>query len=323
MSNYLDRLESELLTAGRRHHARQAPSTRARRRAWRVTGIVPVIVSLAVTGLVVAVVLSAGLIHGGSHSTPAQHGHGTVKPVPTAPVQVKVTASPACRLRGPHASLPPVAMSDGAPSPPLSSILSMAREPAGTDGTAAIRGFNRAPLNVLTVFRRFIRIVNGERGERVAFFPAVFCAQTDLGSAFPPTHIRITAEQGIIMLPLDETPKTTALTVSTPSLIRSGFALPGLDSTNGQWIQGVVVPDGVAKVVMHFTPPFLHHYSATAVIHDNVGIVVRRPDYTPTTVSWYAADGHLIRTFVDKRDLRYETCLAHHRKNCNSLTSAP
>lgn len=318
MSNYLDRLESELLSAGRRHQSRQAsPSAPARRRAWRVTGSVPVIVSLAVTGLVVAVVLSAGLIHGASHSTPAQHGHGTVKPVPTAPVQPKVTASPACRLRGPHASLPPVAMSDAAPSPQLSSILTMAREPASTDGTAAIRGFDRAPLNVLTVFRRFIRIVNGERGERVAFFPAVFCQQTDLGSGFPPKRIRITAVQGIITLPLDQTPKTPAVTVSTPSLIRSGFALPGLDTTNRQWIQAVVVPDGVAKVVMHFTPPFLHHYSATAVIRDNIGVVVRRPDYIPTTVSWYAADGHLIHTYVDKHDLRYDECLAAHRKNCN------
>jgi hypothetical protein len=318
MSNYLDRLESELLTAGRRRQARgAAPSARARRRVWRVTGIVPVILSLAVTGLVVAVVLSAGLIHGASHSTPGQRGHGAVKPGPT-PVAPKVTASPACRLRGPRASLPPLVMSDSAPSAQLSSILSMAREPAPNDGTAAIRGFDRAPLNVLTVFRRFIRIVNGERGERVAFFPAVFCQQTDLGSAFPPTRIRITAEQGIMMLPLDRSPKTTAVTVSTASLIRTGFALPGLDSTNGQWIQGVIVPDGVAKVVMHFTPPFLHHYSATAVIQDNVGTVVRRPDYTPTTVSWYAADGHLMRTFVDKKDLRIDNCLAAHRKNCVS-----
>ena len=274
------------------------------------------IVSLAVTGLVVAVVLSAGLIHGASHSTPAQHGHGTVKPVPTTPVEPKVTASPACRPRGPHGGLPPLSMSDSAPSTQLGSILSMAREPAPSDGTAAVRGFDRYPLDVLTVFRRFIRVVNGERGERVAFFPAVFCQQTDLGTAFPPTRIRITAEQGIIMLPLDQSPKTTAVTVSTASLIRSGFALPGLDSTNRQWIQAVIVPDGVAKVVMHFTPPFLHHYSATAPIHDNVGIVVRRPDYTPTSVSWYAADGHLIRTFVDKHDLRLDKCLAAHRKNC-------
>ncbi len=94
-------------------------------------------------------------------------------------------------------------------------------------------------------------------------------------------------------------------------------ALPGLDTTNGQWIQADIVPDGVAKVVMHFTPPFLHHDSATTTIHDNIGMVVRRPDYAPTSVSWYAADGHLIHTFVNKQDLRYATCLAHHRKSCN------
>ena len=118
------------------------------------------------------------------------------------------------------------------------------------------------------------------------------------------------------MVPLDRAPKVTAVTVSTPSLIRSGFALPGLDRARGGWIQAVVVPDGVAKVVMRFTPPFLHHSSATATIQDNIGIVVRRPDYSPTTVSWYAADGHLIRTFVDRKGLGLDSCLAAHRENC-------
>jgi hypothetical protein len=73
----------------------------------------------------------------------------------------------------------------------------------------------------------------------------------------------------------------------------------------------------VARVVMHFTPPFLHHYTVAMTIHDNVGIAVRNPDYFPTTVKWYAADGHLLRTFVDRQDLRYENCLAKHRRNCN------
>jgi hypothetical protein len=207
-------------------------------------------------------------------------------------------------------------MSDRAPSAQLRSVLSMAREPAPGDGAAVIRGFDRAPLNVQTVFRRFIRVVDGERGVRVAFFPAVFCQQTGFGSGFPPTRIDIAPVQGIVMVPLQGHPLVTAATVSTPRLIRSGFALPGLDRIGGGWIQAVIVPDGVAKVVMHFTPPFLHHYSATAAIHHNIGIVVRRPDYMPTTVSWYAADGHLIRTFVDTRDRRLDSCLAHHRKNC-------
>ena len=81
-------------------------------------------------------------------------------------------------------------------------------------------------------------------------------------------------------------------------------------------MDAAIVPDGVAKVVMHFTPPFLRHYSATATVHDNVGIVVRRVSYSPTTVSWYDSAGHLTHTYVDKANLRYENCLAHHRKSC-------
>lgn len=67
---------------------------------------------------------------------------------------------------------------------------------------------------------------------------------------------------------------------------------------------------------MQFTPPFMHHYSVTVTIHDNVGIAVRKPNYTPTIVSWYAPGGQLLRTFVDRTALQYDQCLAKHRKNC-------
>jgi hypothetical protein len=295
---------------------RAKSATAAWRRLPRLSGIVPVIASLAATALVVAVVLGTGLIHGSSHSVTGQHGHGLGTPVPGTPIQPKVTTAPACRLRGSPPRYEPLVMSDGAPSAQLRSILSMARVLAPGDGAAAIRGFDRAPLNVQTVFRRFIWVVDGERGVRVAFFPAVFCRQTDFGAGFPPARIRIAPVQGIVMVPLQGHPLVTAVSVSTAALIRSGFALPGLDRIVGGWIQAVIVPDGVAKVIMHFTPPFLHHYSAAVVIHHNIGIVVRRPDYTPTSVSWYAADGHLIRTFVDAHDQRVDNCLAAHRKNC-------
>lgn len=76
------------------------------------------------------------------------------------------------------------------------------------------------------------------------------------------------------------------------------------------------MPDGVTRVVMQFTPPFLHHYTVTMTIHENIGIAVRKPDYTPTTVSWYASDGHRIKTFVDRETLRYDNCLAKHQKDC-------
>lgn len=316
MSDYLDRLERELLSAGRRHQARSAfPSVR-RSRLPRLRGSAPIIASLAVTAGVAAIILGTGLIHGRSSSTTGHHPQPSPTSI-TGPTATTVTAVGACRQ--PPGRPPRLIMSDAAPEPKLANILSIAREPAPGDGATAIQGFNRYPLDVLTVFRRFIRIVNGERGVRIAFFPVVFCQQTSSGRGFPPSRIRLAPAQGIVMLPLQGREKTPAIGASTPSAILAGSALPGLGRANNRgWIQAAIVPDGVAKVVMQFTPPFLHHYTATASVHDNVAVVVRDPDYTPTTVRWYAADGHLLHTYVDRADLRYENCLAQHRKRCTS-----
>jgi hypothetical protein len=49
---------------------------------------------------------------------------------------------------------------------------------------------------------------------------------------------------------------------------------------------------------------------------------VRRPDYTPTTVLWYGADGRLIKKFVDHRQLAEDKCLAAHKKTCFPSPSA-
>ena len=73
---------------------------------------------------------------------------------------------------------------------------------------------------------------------------------------------------------------------------------------------------GVAHVVMHFTPPFLHHYTVLVTIRDNVGIAIRKPDYSPTSVFWYTADGHFVRKYADWQALRYDNCLAKHKHNC-------
>ena len=49
---------------------------------------------------------------------------------------------------------------------------------------------------------------------------------------------------------------------------------------------------------------------------DPIAVIVRKPDYMPTTVSRYTADGHLRHTYVDRRALRSEQCLAKHRSDC-------
>jgi len=215
--------------------------------------------------------------------------------------------------------LPSLLATDAAPGSQLRSILSIARQPAAGDGLAQIRGFDRWPLPVLTVFKRYIRIVNGERGTRLAFFPVVFCNQTSSGPAFTPSEvIRIAPVQAMFMVVLSNPgPSRPGILAGTAATIRNGPALPGLDLATGHgWIQATVVPDGVARVVMHFTPPFIHHYTATAMIHDNIAVIVRKGGYMPTTVSWYAPNGHLIRRFVNKSEIRYDECLAHHRKHC-------
>lgn len=115
--------------------------------------------------------------------------------------------------------------------------------------------------------------------------------------------------------------------VGTAQKIKRGPALAGLDIESSQgtaqgWLQAIVVPDGVSKVVMKFTPPFLHHYSNAVQIQSNVGIVVRRPPYTPTTVLWYGANGRLIKKFVDHGQIAEDKCLAAHKKTCGLTTSA-
>ena len=54
----------------------------------------------------------------------------------------------------------------------------------------------------------------------------------------------------------------------------------------------------------------------SVTIRDNVGIAIRKPDYSPTSVFWYTADGHFVRKYVDWQALRYDNCLAKHKHNC-------
>ena len=319
MSDYLERLERELLAAGRVYRRRAAAPPAGRR--WpirsRVGRALPIILSLAVTAAVVAIVVAIGATSRPADTTAGHHGHAN----PTSPIgiiQPRVYTAPACRVRHTLSGLPPLVMSDAPPSPGLGSMLTIARQPASSDYSTQVGAYDRDPVRVLTVFKRFVRVVATERGTRLAFFPAVVCNQTAFGPGQLARSVRITPQQAIVMVVLSNPPPRTAILVGTAAMIRNGQALAGLDLQNNRgWIQAIVVPDGVARVVMQFTPPFLHHYSATATIHQNIGVVVRNPNYTPTTVYWYAANGQLIRTIVNKTELRYDQCLAKHRKDCS------
>jgi len=109
-----------------------------------------------------------------------------------------------------------------------------------------------------------------------------------------------------------------SILVGTAQQIADTATTPGLDADNRAWMQATVVPDGVARVKMQFTPPFRPFYTRTLTVHDNIAASFPLPAYTPTTTTWYAADGHVIHRFVDHTALRYDTCLRHHHKNCGS-----
>ncbi|MGO9971614.1 MAG: hypothetical protein ACLP01_02040 [Solirubrobacteraceae bacterium] len=208
--------------------------------------------------------------------------------------------------------LPPLQYTNAAPDWSLRAILGMAPTPSSGPGRSALGAFDRWPWEVLILFSRYIRIIDGEHGTRVAFFPALICNPQRNGIP------KQTSKQAIMMVALSLAQPHAAILGGTAAMISDGAALPGTDLDKQQgWIQAVIVPDGVATVRMQFTPPFLHHYTVQVPIHDNIGIAVRKPDYTPTIVSWYAADGRLIRTFVDRPMLRYDNCLATHATDCN------
>jgi hypothetical protein len=96
---------------------------------------------------------------------------------------------------------------------------------------------------------------------------------------------------------------TAPVFVGTAQQIKQGPALPGIDVDGlygGQsttWLQAVVVPDGVARVVLKFTPPHLHPFSNSVAIHSNVGLLLGHGADGPTTVLWYGRNGRLLKTF--------------------------
>jgi hypothetical protein len=318
MSDYLERLERELLAAGRRAQTeRHRPTRPGSRPLSRLPAAAAAVLSIAVTIAVVVVIVGIG----GSRGAPRQASRtGSHLRHPIGMVQPIVSRDHACRLVHNAYGHPPVVDTNAVPAPGLRSILALARNPGNASGLASLGRFDpdSAGDGVLAVYGEHIRIMSGAEGTKLAFFPAVVCNETVTPSANQlHPRVRIAAVQAIVMLVLSNPPLHPAVLAGTASTILNGPAEPGLDLPDQRgYIQAIVVPDGVARVVMHFTPPFLHHYSATATIQDNIGIVVRKAGDTPTTVEWYAANGHLIRTFVDRQAIREDNCLAKHEKNC-------
>jgi hypothetical protein len=225
--------------------------------------------------------------------------------------------------------LPPLIHSDAAPDQTLLAELSVLRGSSTALDRTSLGSWDRYPLLIGTFFQRYARVFNGPGHTRVAFLPVTYCTQTEAARPSPKAPhgvVRETLRQGLVMLVLSNAGEHPPVLIGSARQIKQGPALAGLDVDTKQnvshtWLQATVVPDGVSKVVMKFTPPFLHHYSHTVQIHSNVGIVISGPGYAPTTVLWYGANGKLIKKFVDRKEIAYDSCLAAHKKACNFAQS--
>jgi hypothetical protein len=219
---------------------------------------------------------------------------------------------------------PPVVMSDARPENGLLSILRTFRQPATAGDHIDLSKLNRWEDDDLTVFKRYVRVMTGERGAQVAILPTTICARAGglLNPDSPPARLLQVVELVILKPAPNNSPLLTPILVGTPADIRSGTTFSGLFISGGG-SDMTVVPNGVARVYMHFTPPFSHHYSVTEAIHNNVGIAVDRPGFAPTTIIWYDRAGRRIKTIVHRREIEYDNCLAHHRPNCYALLPGP
>ena len=321
---FLTQLRAELRRAAHEQTA-TASYKRLSVGRWRLAGV-PV---LAAMGVIAYLVLAAG-----STVVPAVpvvnfSGQATAATVPPPIPGTKVIGNATCIKMARSRHLPPLIRSAAAPDQALLDELSLLRGASTPRDRTSLGSLGRYPLLIGTVFERYIRVVNGPKHVRLAFLPVTYCTDTEVhasGPTAPGGVFRETLVQGLVMLVLTNKGEHPTVLVGTAQQIKRGPALAGLgvDIKQGfsqAWLQTIVVPDGVSKVIMKFTPPFLHHYNNTVQVRSNVAIVVRRPDYIPTTVLWYGANGQLIKKFVDHRQLAYDNCLAAHKKSCGSSLS--
>jgi hypothetical protein len=319
---FLGQLRAELRRAA---HEQAAKTTDGRRPIgmWRLA-TVPVLVT---AGVIAYLVLAAGSTVVSTVPVVNFSAQAKAATVPPPTPGTRVVGNEACIKMSRTRHLPPLIRSTAPPNQALLHELSLLRASSSAVDNASLGSWDRYPPLIATVYERYVRVVSGPKHVKLAFLPVTYCTSSEVESSGPSAPggvFRESLEQGLVMLVLSNPGEHPPVLVGTAQQIKQGPALAGLDiDPNKQgytqaWLQAIVVPDGVSRVVMEFTPPFLHHYSNTIQIRSNVGIVVRRPDYTPTTVLWYAASGRLIKKFVDQQQLDYDNCLAAHEKTCAS-----
>src|ERR1035441_2440143 len=254
-----------------------------------VKGVV-LLLSVGVTAVIVVALFAAGLTSGTSAAA-----RYVPRALPGTPSSVSV--APACRDRtiDGREVVPPLVKSNASPSSSITSQVGLLRQPATAADRVNLRWFDRWPYEAITVYVRYIRVVEGPQGARIAILPARICS---LPHPFPPPkHVRLVPTLVLLMQVLSSPrPYRPTVLVGTATNIGNGQANGYLDNPVPQGKTGLlltVVPSSVARVVFHFPG---HPSSATVAIHGNVGIANPTPQLFPTSATWYAANGRVIRT---------------------------
>ena len=196
--------------------------------------------------------------------------------------------------------LPPLIESDRAPGASLLAQAAFLRQPSTGTDRFNLKAFDRWPDEVIAVFVRYIRVVSGPANTQVAVVPSVICAWTQGRPPGRSTYPEPSPHQILLMQVLStprEVPPPT-IDLGTAADIPRGWANGYIDNPLPVGRSGLivsVVPSGVARIVLRF--PGHHPAVVSMSISENIGIANPVPQFLPSIIKWYAANGRLIRTF--------------------------
>jgi hypothetical protein len=279
MSDFLERLERELLVAGQRANSLQVSPRRSKRPVVR---LVPLFASI----LVIAVVATIAIARHSASDAIAPSSR------PQVGQSARYTAqSCGSRHGGGQPDLPRVVGGDATAPAQLVSLVGALRKPATPGDAVNLREFTGGADGVLEVYARYIRVVAGPHGERIALIPARVCNPTQAAGRSP-DH----GPQVALLIATLSPAQVRTVSVGTADDIRAARANPlfgGWVSRNTR-VEVTIVPDGVTRVVFHC--PGQQPANSVAVVHWNVGIANPVCKSGPSSATWYSASGKAIRT---------------------------
>lgn len=194
---------------------------------------------------------------------------------------------------------PPLVRSARAPNPLLLSHVGVLRRPAIAADRISLGQLNlrpvERPFEVLAVYVRYVRVVTGPAGARIALIPARVCFPSVLSFPGRP-HIRLAPADWLLMKALSgPSSPGPPLGAKARQIASSGATVVFYNDSTHSATRVQIVPNGVARIVYRF-PCRCRRSSVTATVHGNVAIANPTPQRNPTRTLWYNAAGKLIRT---------------------------